>query len=155
MKKITQQEFNALPVNEFGIKMCPGDTDYSCIKIGERCSFGDGCSFGVGCSFGERCRFGEWCRFKNVPISILTARLDDVSDSITLELMRRDANFHPNPEKFDEWAAGGPCPYTKSLCQQAHHFTIKKSLWVPGKPTMTDYELLMAIAAEKKWKIGE
>ena len=51
MKKITQQEFDALPVVE-GWKKCPGSTDYSAIKhFPERCSFGEGCSFGAWCSF--------------------------------------------------------------------------------------------------------
>ena len=60
----------------------------------------------------------------------------------------------PHPKKFDQWAKGGECPYKDCVCQQIHHFEIKKELWQPGKPTMTDYELLMAIAKEKKWKIG-
>jgi len=68
--------------------------------------------------------------------------------------MRRDANFHPNPEKFDAWAKGGDCPYADSICQRAYHFEHKASLWIPGKPTMTDYDLFMAIADEKNWKIG-
>ena len=64
MKKITQQEFDELPVVD-GCKQCPGETYYSAIKrFPERCSFGAGCSFGVGCSFGERCSFGAWCRFE-------------------------------------------------------------------------------------------
>jgi len=69
--------------------------------------------------------------------------------------MRRDAQFHPEPAKFDEWANGGKCPYDKCICQQAYHFEHNANLWVPGKPTMTDYELLLAIAKEKNWKIGE
>ena len=64
MKKITQQEFDALPVVE-GWKKCPGSTDYSAIKhFPDGCSFGEWCRFGVGCSFGERCSFGEWCSFE-------------------------------------------------------------------------------------------
>ena len=69
MKKITQQEFDALPVVE-GWKKCPGSTDYRAIKhfpdgcrFGERCRFGAWCSFGEGCSFGERCSFGARCSF--------------------------------------------------------------------------------------------
>ena len=51
MKKITQQEFDALPVVE-DRKKCPGLTDYSAIKhFPEQCSFGEGCRFGEGCSF--------------------------------------------------------------------------------------------------------
>ena len=58
MKKITQQEFDALPVVE-GRKKCPGSTDYSAIK-----HFPDGCSFGEGCSFGAWRSFGEGCSFE-------------------------------------------------------------------------------------------
>lgn len=45
MKKYTQAEFDALPRNEFGFKVCPTG-DYSDIKdFGEVCSFGEKCSF--------------------------------------------------------------------------------------------------------------
>ena len=65
MKKITQQEFDALPVVE-GWKKCPGSTDYSAIK-----HFPDGCSFGAGCSFGEGCSFeGHKARTSNPYIAI-------------------------------------------------------------------------------------
>ena len=64
MKKITQQEFDALPVVE-GWKQCPGSTDYSAIKhFPEWCSFGERCSFGELCSFGAWCSFGEGCSFE-------------------------------------------------------------------------------------------
>ena len=58
MKKITQQEFDELPVVD-GCKQCPGETYYSAIK-----RFPERCSFGAWCSFGERCSFGEWCSFE-------------------------------------------------------------------------------------------
>ena len=65
MKKITQQEFDALPVVE-GWKKCPESTDYSAIK-----HFPDGCSFGEGCSFGARCSFeGHKARTSNPYIAI-------------------------------------------------------------------------------------
>ena len=57
-RRITQKEFNALPVID-GVRQCPSNTDYSLIKsFGEWCSFGERCSFGEGCSFGELCSFG-------------------------------------------------------------------------------------------------
>ena len=66
MKTYTQEEFNALPVNEYGVKICPTG-DYSQIrKFSNSCSFGKGCSFGEWCRFGEGCRFGEWCRFEGL-----------------------------------------------------------------------------------------
>ena len=71
MKKITQQEFDALPVVD-GWKKCPGSTDYSAIKhFPDGCRFGERCSFGEGCSFGERCSFeGHKARTSNPYIAI-------------------------------------------------------------------------------------
>ena len=75
MKTYTQEEFNALPVDEYGVKICPTG-DYSQIRkfsnsysfgkwciFGNSCRFGMWCRFGEGCSFGMWCRFGKWCRF--------------------------------------------------------------------------------------------
>ena len=44
MKKYTQQEFEEIIRDEYGIKNCPTG-DYTAIR-----SFGEGCSFGKGCS---------------------------------------------------------------------------------------------------------
>ena len=161
MKRITQQEFDNLPVNEYGIKICPGFTDYSDIKIikewcsfAEGCSFAERCSFAKRCSFAEGCSFAERCSFKQIAITMLLSQLGKTLPNTTLELMRRDAQFHPNPEKFDEWAKGGPCPYSNCICQRVYHFEHDATIWQPGKPTMSDYELFMAIAKEKNWKIG-
>ena len=64
MKVITQEEFDNLPRNEFGIKVVPAYSDLTAIReFGERCSFGECCSFGEYCRFGERCSFGECCSF--------------------------------------------------------------------------------------------
>ena len=78
MKKYTQEEFDAIPVDGFGIKRCPTG-DYTAINcFGAGCSFGEGCRFdahccfdavgrfGAGCSFGEVCSFGVGCRFGEV-----------------------------------------------------------------------------------------
>lgn len=63
MKKYTQEEFDAIERDEYGIKNCPTG-DYTAIKIfGEECIFGALCRFGEECSFGEWCSFGERCRF--------------------------------------------------------------------------------------------
>ncbi|CAK0758104.1 hypothetical protein CCP2SC5_2460002 [Azospirillaceae bacterium] len=49
MRKMTQEEFDNLPVVE-GRKQCPGYADYSAIStFPDRCSFGERCSFGKGC----------------------------------------------------------------------------------------------------------
>ena len=76
-----------------------------------------------------------------------------MSDDLTIELMRRDAEFHPDPSKFDKWVRGGPCPYDGVNVARVFYFTESRSLWEPGRPTMTDYQLLLAIMKEKKWPI--
>ena len=86
MKKITQKEFDNLPV-ENGFKICPGNTDYSQIN-----------------TKGELCSFGKLCSFTTLVIQLLNSTLCDLSDKLTLELMRRDAQFHPDPKLFDKWA---------------------------------------------------
>ena len=69
MKVYTQEEFDAIKRNEYGVKNCPTG-DYTQIKsfpercsFDKSCSFGEDCSFGEWCSFGEDCSFGEWCSF--------------------------------------------------------------------------------------------
>lgn len=63
MKKYTQAEFDAIPVDENGIRHCPTG-DYTAInRFGAGCSFGAACRFGAHCNFGEDCRFGAVCRF--------------------------------------------------------------------------------------------
>jgi len=75
---MTQQEFDAIERNEFGVKVIPAFTDLTQIKVfgnycrfgencifGEKCSFGKFCSFGNYCSFGEKCSFGKFCSFGN------------------------------------------------------------------------------------------
>ena len=52
MKKITQEQFDKLPI-KYGIKQCPAFTDYSDIK-----NFGKRCSFGIGCNL-YQVNFGE------------------------------------------------------------------------------------------------
>ncbi|MEI7578554.1 MAG: hypothetical protein WCJ58_00785 [bacterium] len=71
MKIFTQEEFDALPLEQFGRRIVPAFSDLRLVKnfgnsscsFGEYCSFGEDCSFGSSCSFGEYCRFGENCSF--------------------------------------------------------------------------------------------
>jgi len=77
--------------------------------------------------------------------------LGDLSDELTLELMRRDAYAHPYPEKFDEWALGENCPYQNE--ETFWQFTVKRELWHRGNPQMADRDLILAICKEKGWGI--
>ena len=80
-----------------------------------------------------------------------TLSLGKLPDNICLELMRRDASGHPNPEEFNKWANGGGCPYVD--VERFWCFEPKKELWKPGKPEMEDRDLIMAICKHKEWKI--
>ncbi len=62
MKKYTQEEFNALPLDEFGYRICPTG-DYTEIKLLEKCKFSKCCKFGDCCEFGNRCKLGNCCEF--------------------------------------------------------------------------------------------
>ena len=81
----------------------------------------------------------------SIPLGLL-------SDILTLELMRRDAYGHPHPDRFDDWANGGNCPYQNE--ERMWHFVENRNLWKPGNPEMTDRDLVVAICKEKGWKIG-
>ncbi len=66
LKKITQKEFDAIPRNEDGYKLCPA-ADYSAINsIPKWCSFAKGCKFAEQCRFAGGCRFAEGCSLEGV-----------------------------------------------------------------------------------------
>ena len=91
--------------------------------------------------------------FIKLPSIKMLASFDigSLSDSLTLELMRRDAWAHPKPELFDAWANGGSCPYQNE--DRFWLFELKKELWKPGPPEMRDSDLILAICREKRWKV--
>ena len=92
----------------------------------------------------------EFSRFPSIRL-ISSIQLGSISDNFALELMRRDADGHPYPEKFDEWAKGGDCPYQNE--ERFWIFNEKREVWKPGKPQMSDKDLIIAICKEKGWKI--
>jgi hypothetical protein len=96
---------------------------------------------------------GANVEFIKLPSIKLLASLDlgTLSESITIELMRRDAWAHPRPELFDSWAAGGKCPYQNE--DRFWLFELKRELWKPGPPEMRDSDLILTICREKGWKV--
>ncbi len=92
----------------------------------------------------------EFVQFPSIRL-LSSIDLGAISKKLGLELMRRDVQAHPYPEKFDEWAKGGSCPYLG--VDRFWLFEPVKELWKPGKPEMTDRDLIMAICIEKKWGI--
>ena len=92
----------------------------------------------------------EFSRFPSIRL-ISSIQLGLISNDLALELMRRDADGHPYPEKFDEWAKGGKCPYQNE--ERFWLFNEKQEAWKPGKPQMSDKDLIVALCKEKGWKI--
>lgn len=66
MKKFTQEEYDAIKRDKYGVKRLPqGDysqvvLDKSSHSVDARCEFGTGCKFGAGCEFGDWCEFGQF-----------------------------------------------------------------------------------------------
>lgn len=67
------------------------------------------------------------------PQMILAAQWGQLSDGLTRDLMRYDAESHPDGRRaFAAWAAGGPCPYADCRWQRAALFQERRDLWSPG-----------------------
>jgi hypothetical protein len=84
-------------------------------------------------------------------IQIFKINFSALSDEMTLELMRHDAEFC-GEDRMSDWAKGGACPYN-GMCQD-FYFNEKKELWQPGAPKLRGLELWRALAKEKNIKIS-
>ena len=84
-------------------------------------------------------------------LNLLTISFYQLSNELTLELMRHDAEFIGN-KTMDEWANGGDCPY-KNM-ERDFSFQEKKELWKKGKPKLRGIELWRALCKEKNIKIN-
>ena len=85
--------------------------------------------------------------------TLSSIQLGTISETLAIELMRRDAWAHPHPERFQTWAEYGDCPYNGE--EYFWHFDYKSAqkYWKPGNPEMRDSDLILAICKEKGWKI--
>ena len=94
----------------------------------------------------------EFYTFPSIRL-LSSIHLGSLSETLALELMRRDAYAHPHPERFETWANGGNCPYQNE--EYFWHFDYKNAskFWSPGNPQIKDSDLIVAICKEKGWKI--
>jgi hypothetical protein len=76
---------------------------------------------------------------------MLRARWSDVSDVLTLEMMRWDA-ISCGADKMEIWVKDGSCPFANS--EREFYFQEKKTLWRPGKPKMNHRQLFEALCKE-------
>lgn len=79
-------------------------------------------------------------------LDILGIKIFNISNELTLELMRWDATVC-GEEKMANWANGGLCPFNGHL-KRIFIFSEKRELWQPGPPRMNIYELWQTIAGE-------
>jgi len=132
-------------------------------SFGRSNSFGGDCVFGYSNVFGEISAFGDGCKFKEIPTNIMSFSLGNLSKDVTLEMMRRDADAHPDPSAFERWANGlGTCPYSSGnfeneeyFINRLHYFHERRNWWEPGRPTMRTWDLIVAIIKEKGWIIED
>ena len=92
----------------------------------------------------------EFHKFPSIRL-LSSIPLHCLPDNLSVELMRRDAWAHPYPERFDEWAKGGSCPYQDE--EAFWHLEPKREFWRKGKPQMRDSDLILAICKSQGWKI--
>jgi len=93
-------------------------------------------------------------RYANLtsPTMVLLANwTGDLTVELTADLMEYDASCHPDRTKFDDWAAGGSCPYDGVKIQRAANFKEVKSLWGQGK-LCGAYSLMMRLFTEQEIK---
>ena len=98
--------------------------------------------------------YGAKIKFAQFPSIAILSRLPlrNVSDETILELMRWDAQAHPKPELFDEWAKGGKCPYQHE--ERWWLMPEKRDVWQPGEPTIRLSDLILRICKEEGWQIA-
>ena len=67
------------------------------------------------------------------PTMLLLASWGALSPELTRQCMRFDAANHPEPRRFEEWAAGGLiCPYFGIPWGRAVYFEERRADWVKG-----------------------
>ena len=88
--------------------------------------------------------------FNSVQTLLVIIDWNTLSDKMTLEMMRHDAESC-GLDKMSMWASGGTCPFANS--KRDYMFQENRTLWKPGKPKLRGMELLKALCKEKDIKI--
>ena len=88
----------------------------------------------------------------SIAVVMTSIKLGALSDKLTLELMRHDAEL-VEANAMNVWAEGGQCPFEYTV--RGFWFEEDKKLWKPGKPKLRGLELWKAICKELEIKIGE
>ena len=86
------------------------------------------------------------------PTMVLLANWGNLSDELTIELMRYDAYNHADPYSFDEWKATDRCPFGNTKYQRAANFIEQRGLWPgwnPRKKVKSAFELMTLVIREK------
>ncbi len=86
-------------------------------------------------------------------LNILQLNIENISDELTLELMRWDS-LYCGVKKMEDWAKnGGACPFSDDKKLRLFYFNEKKDLWKKGKPELNIVKLWEKIAKEMKIKL--
>jgi uncharacterized protein YjbI with pentapeptide repeats len=88
-------------------------------------------------------------------LTVLGCDWGKTSRELCTELMAWDASAHPHPGTFKKWADGvGCCPLNTSHVERLFLFAEKSKFYKGNLPTMTLWELWMALAKERGIKTG-
>ncbi len=85
------------------------------------------------------------------PTMVLLANWDRIGDALTLDLMRYDADNHPDPKSFLRWAKTGECPFSKINIQRSANFLENPKLIKPSflrRKPKSAYQLMQALLKE-------
>ena len=84
-------------------------------------------------------------------LNLLKINFSELSDELTLELMRWDV-LSCGITKMNEWSKGGKCPFSDSKLRE-FYFKEKRDIWESGQPNMNYVQLWGALAEERGIKI--
>ena len=123
--------------------------------FGDDQSFGNSCMFsginifGFEAKFGTGCNVGAGSVFKTYPpVFTFGYYLHRFSDRVTNELMHRNAEALPFPEKYAKWVkSSGPDPFGKNM-REPYSFQGRFTAWQDEWERMNDFELSQAICEE-------
>jgi len=85
-------------------------------------------------------------------IQMFQLNWENLSDELTLELMRHDAESC-GEEAMNNWAKTDECPFQGNL-KRDFYFQEKKELWQPSVPKLRGMQLFKALCEEKNIQIS-
>lgn len=154
-KKITQYFFNQRVANsknhDLLVPELTHNADLSNLQLNVQCPCSAGCEFTLASFINNSDLFRDLqdCILPDIE-QILLVHWRNLSDELTSLCIAYDQSLHPNPERFEEWAKGGRCPYDGGYSKyRAIWFQERKECWSPELQPPNVKDLVLRILDEK------